>query len=61
MENTATKKVIFSQTLAGWLMMKGFILIALGENRKYPSKNVFIFKQSDALNEAINEFLSNEN
>ena len=51
-------KIIFSQNLAGYLMMQGFILKKMEHNEKCPDKNVFIFRQSENLEKTIKEYLS---
>lgn len=53
-----TKKTftIFSQKLAGYLMMCGFVLLGLGKSELYPKKNVFFFTDSPQLQERIQEF-----
>ena len=48
--------VVFSQRLAGFLMLKGFRLVRTERNMKFEKKNVFIFKKSDELEEAIDEY-----
>lgn len=53
---------IFNQRLCGYLMMKGFVLVAMSENKHCAGKNVFFFNDSDELQRSINEFreLKNE-
>ena len=60
MENkTKTEnKIIFSQNLAGYLMMQGFILKKMERNEKCPDKNVFIFRKSENLEKTIKQYLS---
>ena len=50
---------IFSQCLAGYLMMRGFVLQGMEETTKGTGKNVFFFKNSDKLSEAIQYFTIN--
>lgn len=47
---------VFSQRLAGTLMSKGFRLISMSRNHKYPKKNVFVFPDSDLLRDAIDKY-----
>ncbi|WP_144510009.1 DUF5659 domain-containing protein [Bacillus sp. FJAT-22090] len=49
--------IVFSQTLAGYLMMRKFVLKRLDKSNKPNSiKNIFIFNESDELLAAIEEF-----
>ncbi|KKO54500.1 DUF5659 domain-containing protein [Paenibacillus sp. DMB20] len=48
--------VVLSQKMAGHLMMRGFVLKGIGENHRYPGRNVFFFKNTPELQEAIAEF-----
>ncbi|MGG1600963.1 DUF5659 domain-containing protein [Paenibacillus naphthalenovorans] len=48
--------VIKSQRLAGYLMMRGFVLKGMGENDRYPGRNVFFFKNSPELVQAIESY-----
>lgn len=50
--------VIYSQKMAAKLMMQGFVLLELKKNEKHPSKNVFLFKDTKQIREAMKE-LSN--
>lgn len=52
-------KLIFSQRLAGYLMMRGFILINMRPNNDGSGKNVFFFKTTPELESAINEYKKN--
>lgn len=47
---------IFNQRLCGYLMMKGFVLVAMSENKHCAGKNVFFFNDSDELQRSIDEF-----
>ena len=47
---------IFNQKLCGFLMQKGFVLVAMAENKHYAGKNVFFFNESYELHRAIKEF-----
>lgn len=47
---------IFNQRLCGYLMMKGFVLVAMSENKHCAGKNVFFFNDSEELQKSIGEF-----
>lgn len=49
-------KHIFSQKLAGYLMYRGFVLLKMSEDLKNPNKHVFIFKDSDEIRKAIDDY-----
>ena len=51
------KFIVFKQHLAGWLMIKGFVLLGLEptiQGDKY--RNVFIFNETKSLQLAIKEY-----
>lgn len=48
--------IVFSQKMAGYLMIEGYILKRIETNRNYPGKNVFIFKNTNNIQETIREF-----
>ncbi|MGK4040963.1 DUF5659 domain-containing protein [Heyndrickxia oleronia] len=50
------KKVIFNQKLAGFLMMRGFVLHGLEKSHFDNRRNVFIFNQSENIEKTIQEF-----
>lgn len=50
------KFVIMSQRLAGFLMLRGFVLQGVGRNRKFPDRNVFYFVNSPELRTAMVEY-----
>lgn len=54
--NKYTNYTIFSPRLAGYLMLKGFILLGMEEHKEKPGKNVFFFHDSVELQEAINSY-----
>lgn len=54
--NNETYFTIFSQRLAGWLMCRGFCLVAMDKNDKDQSKNVFFFRDSAELRDAVREY-----
>ena len=47
---------IFNQRLCGYLMMKGFVLVAMSENHHCAGKNVFFFNDSDEVQKCIQEY-----
>ena len=47
---------IYSQRLAGYLMLQGFVLEDIGINNQNSSKRVFFFKDSDELQKAIKAY-----
>lgn len=49
-------KTIFSQRLAGHLMIKGFVLVGMEQGRNNSGKNVFYFNDSDELRTAMDEY-----
>lgn len=52
-----TKTVsIFSQKLAGYLMLKGFVLIDMRPDLCGSGRNVFFFNDSDELRRKIDTF-----
>lgn len=53
-ENPSTLFTVYNQRLAGYLMQRGFVLIALAprENRK----NMFLFRNTPALHDAIDKW-----
>ncbi|WP_448784310.1 DUF5659 domain-containing protein [Blautia sp.] len=49
-------KAIFSQRLAGYLLMKGFVLAESRKDYKNPEKNIFFFYESAELLNAMTEY-----
>lgn len=47
---------IFSQKMAGYLMLRGQQLLAIGPNTRRPGYNVFIFKDTEELRKIMKEF-----
>lgn len=47
---------VFSQRLAGFLMQKGFVLVGIDRSDRNDGRNVFFFKQTQELMEAIDEY-----
>lgn len=48
--------VVKTQVLASYLMTKGFRLIKLQKDREDENRNVYLFKNSKELRNAITEF-----
>lgn len=53
--------VIKSQSMATFLMTKGFRLIKLQQDRNNPNRNVYLFKDGEELRKAITEYTVNKN
>lgn len=49
-------KIIYSQRLAGYLMLRGFVLMGMDQDRRIDGRNVFFFKNSPKLDDAIMEY-----
>ncbi len=49
-------KTIFSQKLAAYLMDRGFVLLDMRRDVKGTGKNVFYFKNSQELTDAIFDY-----
>lgn len=49
-------KAICSQRLAGYLLMKGFVLAESRKDYKNPEKNIFFFYESAELLNAMTEY-----
>lgn len=57
MKTDKTKyRYIFSLRLAGFLMQRGFVLLRMNRNLDDPTKNVFLFKDSQEIESAIQEY-----
>lgn len=56
-----TKKVVFSQRLAIYLVQHGELLICLGADNHDPTKAVYIFNQSERLHQLIDEYVATKN
>ena len=50
------KYFVFSQRLAGWLMLQGFVLLDMREDKCNRSRNVYVFRESDALVKMVDEY-----
>lgn len=55
-EHKIKYRYVFSQRLAGFLMQKGFVLIRMNRNLDDRSKNVFLFKDSEEIESAIQDY-----
>lgn len=47
---------VFNQRLAGFLMLRGFKLLAVEPNRDIKDFNIFSFEKSDKLNRTIKQY-----
>lgn len=47
---------VFNQRLAGFLMLKGFKLLSVEPSKNIKDFNIFVFRQSDKLNKAIEQY-----
>lgn len=54
-------KTVFNQRMCGYLQMKGFILVDMRPNEDGCGKNVFYFKETPELLEAMKEYLDIRN
>ena len=54
--NESKMITIFSQKLAGFLMMHSFVLVGMRPNKNNSGKNVFFFNDSPELQTAIEEY-----
>lgn len=46
---------IYSQRIAGLLMLRGFTIVKLEENRRFSGKKVFVFANSEDFQKALKE------
>lgn len=49
--------IIYSPRMAGYLMMRGFYIIGMQPNKKQPGKNCFSFFESQALQDAMQDYI----
>lgn len=49
-------QIIFNQRLCGFLMQKGFVLMDMRPDTNGSGRNVFFFKNTKELHEAIAEY-----
>ena len=47
---------IWSQKLAGYLMLNGFVLVDMRKDKYGTNKNVFFFNNSEAIQERIKQY-----
>lgn len=47
---------VFNQRLAGFLMLRGFKLLAVEPNRNIEAPNIFTFEKSEKLNRTIQQY-----
>lgn len=52
--------VIKNQSLATYLMSKGYRLIKLQKDRNNPNRNVYLFKDTEKLRKSITEYTNNK-
>ncbi|MBP1968000.1 uncharacterized protein YgiM (DUF1202 family) [Virgibacillus natechei] len=58
MEQQLTKNyVVFSQTMAGYMMLNGCRLIKAAPHRKQPTKNVYYFPDTEYVREFANNYI----
>lgn len=48
--------IIYNQRLAGYLMLNGFVLVAVLPHKNIPGRNVYRFCESPALHDAIDKW-----
>lgn len=58
MNTKKNEAFIFSQRLAGFLMMSGFVLLEIQKDKLGSGRNVFIFRDSTELHFRIENYLS---
>ena len=47
---------VYSQRMAGFLMLNGQVLVSMNENRKAPGKNVYHFKYSEEIERLMKDW-----
>lgn len=57
--NDYKARKIFSQRLAGYLMQRGFVLARMDKDVKCPNRNIFIFKDTEQLSDAMDSYRLN--
>ena len=55
------KMTIYNMKMAGFLMQRGFVLIGMEPNNNGSGKNVFFFFKSNAMEQAMEEFITKHN
>lgn len=61
MDEAKKVRAIYTQKLAGYLMLRGFVLIDMKPNRKNPNRNDFLFGDSPELQKAIDDYARGNN
>lgn len=56
MEQKKEYRYVFSQRLAGYLMLKGFKLLRMNVNLDDPKKHVFCFNNNEDVIQAIQDY-----
>ena len=56
--NKTKMKTIFNQKLCGYLLMRGFVLVAMCPNNNGNGRNVFHFNDSPELEDAMQDYLN---
>jgi len=54
----AKAKIIYSQRLAGYLMLRGFSLMSTSADPNGSGRLIFVFRDSNELYDAIGEYLN---
>ena len=52
--------MIYSPRMAGYLMMRGFYLIRIEQNKKRPCKNSFVFFDTPVLKAAMSDYIDHK-
>lgn len=60
-QDTRKFYTVFNQILAGYLMQRGFVLMAIAPNRDGSGQNVFHFCNSTELKAAIADYKQHHN
>lgn len=56
MNNIKKNVTVFSQKLAGQLMVKGYVVVAMEPDKSGSGKNVFFFKNSPQIQQEIRDY-----
>lgn len=52
--------MIYSPRMAGYLMMRGFYLIRIEQNKKRPGKNCFAFFDTPVIKTAMSDYIDHK-
>lgn len=52
--------ICYSLRLAGYLMQRGFVLVAMKPDKKHARRNVFFFNESQELHDAVGDYMANK-